>query len=287
MKNLIRTLAIVTGFLPDISSAQTYTVGDVISDVALTDYRTGESTSLYALGAEGGVLVLEWFAWWCPFCASAAANVETGIIQHYGQSNNLNPNGVPVKHIALNVQGNARANSDAFIAQYGITTVMEDYSRDFFRKFSPSGGQPLFVILNAEPNSPSAARWQVIYTRLNYLGNAAPDISALMRPVIDAVQPGVDVNPPSLRDGFPELPADASGWQLSSWFGWIHVDAYPFLQHRELGWVYAIADPESDNIHLYDFDQGWLYSGPSIFPFMYASETQAWSLYQDGSYVPL
>jgi thiol-disulfide isomerase/thioredoxin len=85
--------------------SQTYTVGDTVENFEFTDYSSGQTVSLHELGAEGGVLVLEWFAWWCPFCANAAANVETGILEHYGAMGGNNPNGVPVKHIALNVQG--------------------------------------------------------------------------------------------------------------------------------------------------------------------------------------
>lgn len=280
MKHQILTLLCILALGSSLKS-QTYTVGDSVENFTFTDYVSGESVSLYDLGSEGGILVLEWFAWWCPFCANAAANVETGIIEHYKASGGTNPNGVPVRHVALNVQGGARSQSDTFIERYGIETVMEDYNRQFFSLFSPGGGQPLFVIINAEPDSPSADQWEVLYTRLNYAGNAAPDISALMRPVIDAVRPGTPADP--VKGLFSTIADPVNGWYQSDWFGWFYGADYPLINHLELGYGYLADAPGDNTLYLYDLDWQWLFTGQDFFPYLYSPGIQNWLLYLEGS----
>ena len=225
-------------------AAQTYRVGDIVDDWTFTDYRTGNSVSLYELGSAGGVLVLEWFAFLCPF------------------------------------QGGARPQSDTFIQTFNLGTVLEDYSRSFFNLFSPSGGQPLFVIINAEENSPTADRWEVLYTRLNYFTNEAPDISALMRPVIDSVEPGVAPDP--VRSVFANATGPVDGWYESSWLGWFNAEAFPNIFHVEHGFG-RVLSAGNDSVFLYTGRLGWTFSGPAFYPFLYSFETGNWLYYQQGS----
>ena len=253
-------------------SSRAYMVGDTMADYTFTDYRTGKEVGLYELGQGGGVLVLEWFAWWCPFCARAADNVEKGIVQYYGARGGNNY-GLPVRHIALNVQGGAREQSDIFIAKYNMGTVLEDYDRAYFYQFNYGGGQPLFAIINAEANSPSAGQWELLYTRLNYAGNEAPDISALMRPVIDSVQPGVAG--PVVEDVFPMAGNAVQGWRHSPWFGWFAPEAFPLIYHPWLGFVWAEADMDG-NAFLYSTDLGWIWTGPEVFPIVYSYREGSW-----------
>lgn len=276
MKSLQKS--IYTGLLAILSSiillasplsAQLYRTGDIVQDYTLRDYNTGATTSLYNLGSEGGVLVLEWFAWWCPFCTHAAANVEQGIVNYYGS--NGNANGVPVKHIALNVQENSRQLSDNFIRSYGIETVMEDYDRSFFRKFNEDGGQPLFVVINAEPNSPSAEQWEVLdilYTYLQY-----PDVSAFLRPVIDSIQASVPPDP--VLEAFSGIPEPINGWYDSNWFGEFHGGAFPWILHEDLGYGYVLDGP-ADSIYLWTNAMGWKYTDPQVYPFLYSTSAENW-----------
>jgi hypothetical protein len=279
MKHIKQFLLLAALSAGTASIAQTYQVGDIVEDWTFTDYRTGASVNLHDLGAEGGVLVLEWFAWWCPFCARAAANVETGIVEYYAARGGT-PDGLPVKHISLNVQGGARASSDAFIEKYNLGTVLEDYSRTFFNLFSPSGGQPLFVIINAEANSPSAERWEVLYTRLNYFTNEAPDISALMRPVIDSVEAGTASDP--VLSVFSDATGPVDNWYESTWFGWFNAEGFPGIFHADHGYG-QVASGGNDTIYFNTARLGWTFTGPQIYPFLYSFSTSNWLYYQMGS----
>ena len=269
------SLILLTVLLSSSLSAQTYVVGSTVDDYTFTDYKTGQSVNLYELGSEGGILVLEWFAYWCPYCARAAANVETGIVEYY-QSRGGNPHGLPVKHIALDVDGSSPSQSDIFIETYGFQTVMEDYSRIFFRKFSPQGGQPLFVVINAEPNSPSADQWEVLYIRLN----GAPDLSDLMRPVIDSVQPGIP--PLTFGDAFPGQTPDPEGWFSHGGFGPLHDPGFPFVYHPHLGFLHVESNSDG-SLLLWNPDIGWFTSGPAYFPYLYDHQTQQWAQFDSNT----
>ncbi|NDV63321.1 hypothetical protein G0Q06_12720 [Puniceicoccales bacterium CK1056] len=277
---VIKSILILLPVIPALLIAQTYQVGDIVDDYSFTDYTTGETVSLYELGEQGGVLVLEWFAWWCPFCANAAANVEEGIVEYYALRGG-NPAGLPVRHIGLNVQGGARSQSDTFIARYGLETVMEDYNRDFFDLFSPNGGQPLFVIINAEANSPSAEQWEVLYTRLNYLGNEAPDISALMRPVIDGIEAGAP--DATVETTFPGINNPTGNWYQSEWFGIFEGSNFPFISHMEFGYGYVESTSEPEVFYFYDTEWKWLFTSKGMYPFFYSFETDNWLIYSLGS----
>jgi thiol-disulfide isomerase/thioredoxin len=263
-------LLLSLSLLPAVSLvSQSYQVGDIVQDYTFKDYKTGASTSLYELGEQGGVLVLEWFAWWCPFCAHAAANVEEGIINYYAGSGNTH--GVPVRHIALNVQGNSRPQSDTFINNYSYQAVVEDYQRDFYDLFDNNSGQPLFVVINAEPNSPSAQQWEVLNIWLTY--GSYPDVSKGLRPFINSIQPGVPPDP--VLETFSATADPVNGWYTSDWFGEFHGEAFPWIFHEELGYGHVLDGP-GDSIYLWSHLFGWTYTDPVVYPFLYSSDTSDW-----------
>ena len=143
---------------------QLYKEGDIIENFTLTNRETGEPVSLHDL--EGKVIFLEWFAYWCPFCQAAAAEIGPGIIEHYKDLGG-NPNGVEVIHVALNLERSNSGSTDNFINFYGLEFVLEDTNRDVADRFA-FGGQPIFAIINGVANSPSHEQWELVYSRLGY-----------------------------------------------------------------------------------------------------------------------
>ena len=176
-KPLLIALTLLTG---GIASGQRYSPGDIVENFTLTNRATGQEVELYDL--EGKVLFLEWFAWWCPFCQAAAAQVETGIVDYY---KNGNSNGVPVMHVGLNMQGNAESQTQAFVNRYGIDYVLNDFDRAISSEFQ-TGGQPIFAIINGVKNSASHEQWELLYSRLGYGDTTHP--IATFRSHIDSVE---------------------------------------------------------------------------------------------------
>ena len=186
-KLFLIALILLTGGI--VSGQSTYSVGDIVENFTLTNRATGQEVELYDL--EGKVLFLEWFAWWCPFCQAAAAQVETGIVDYY-KNGGGNPNGVPVMHVALDMQGNAETQSQNFINRYNIEFVLNDFNRAVADRFQ-TGGQPIFAIINGVANSPSHDQWELLYSHLGY-GNSNQPIGTFTSH-IDSVEAGVDPGP--------------------------------------------------------------------------------------------
>lgn len=184
-KPFLIALTLLTGGIA--SGQNRYSVGDIVEDFTLINRATNQEVSLYDL--EGKVLFLEWFAYWCPFCQAAAPQVKEGIVDYYRNSGN--PNGVPVMHVALNLDSNDPL-TDSFIRRYDIEFVLNDIGRDLANRFQ-SGGQPIFAIINGVKNSASHEQWELLYSLNGYASTDHP--IATFRSHIDSVEAGVDPGP--------------------------------------------------------------------------------------------
>ncbi|GEM_PF-563859 len=167
-----------------VAAAQPYQVGDAVADFPLNQRDTGITETFDSLSDfEGKIIFLEWFYYWCPYCQQAAIDIERDIVQRY-QSENGNPAGIEVVHIAINLQTGADASTDAFIRNAGFHLVADDTAfaaRNLFH----NEGFPVFVIINGVKGSPSHRQWEVLYSENAYHSSA--DTTAF-RQSIDAVQ---------------------------------------------------------------------------------------------------
>jgi thiol-disulfide isomerase/thioredoxin len=163
-----------------------YVAGDIVEDFTLTDRATGKPVRLTDF--TGSIIFLEWFAHWCPFCIAAASQVDAGIVDHY-RTRGGNPAGIPVVHIAINLQSDAaqrdRTATTTFVQRYGFDPVLQDTQRVLARRFAESG-QPIFAIINGVTNSPNVRPWELLHTLQNYGSTQSP--LELFRTAIDRVQ---------------------------------------------------------------------------------------------------
>lgn len=211
------------------ANAQRYAVGDIVENFTLIDRETNQPVSLHDL--EGNIVFLEWFAYWCPFCQAAAADVLEGVVQHYAPSGNIN--GVPVKHVALNLQSNAESQTQAFVNRYQISLVLNDFDRALANRFQ-TGGQPIFAIINGVENSTSHQQWQLMYSRLGY-GDLNQPIETF-RNIIDSVAAAPAISPPTISQQ-PTAQKLATGSSLA-----LSVEA----QGEELTYSWRIGDTTID-----------------------------------------
>lgn len=187
MKRLATTLALFIISIPSVSMAQRYAEGDIVENFTLINRATGEPVSLYDF--EGKVIFLEWFAYWCPFCQAAAAEIGPNLIEYY-ESRGGNSDGVEFMHVALNLQRNAENSTQSFIDFYRLPFVLNDFDREVANRFQ-NGGQPIFAIINGVANSPSNQLWELVYTRLGY-GDLSQPITEF-RQAVNSVRAAVEV----------------------------------------------------------------------------------------------
>ncbi len=144
MNVIIRLLGLLVIIVasPPLSTAQNlYQKGDIVTDFELVDRATGKPTRLEDF--KGSIVFLEWFAYWCPFCQAAAAEIGPGIVDHFATAGG-NINGIPVKHISLNLEPLSPNSTQMFIDFYKLGTVLNDFNRAVANRFQ-TGGQPIFA----------------------------------------------------------------------------------------------------------------------------------------------
>jgi|GEM_PF-1478068 len=201
MNTVARNFYLVTVLLLGVIGGQAqsqYRVGDVVQNFTVTDRATGEPASLEDL--KGSIVFLEWFAYWCPFCQAAAQEIGPGIVEYYADQDG-NFNGLPVRHIALNLEPNLQSSTQAFINFYGLQTVWNDFDRAVANRFH-LGGQPLFAIINLVEDSPTHHYGELLYTASGY-GDLNFPIQTF-RQAIDRVQ-AAEPNPEPEPDPEPTV----------------------------------------------------------------------------------
>ena len=149
------------------------------------------------------ILVLEWFAYWCPFCKQAAPEIEK-LIEEYRAAGG-NPDGIEVVEAGCNVQLESvspTSQTDRFAKAYNFQLVLEDNNRALQKKFTSQSGQPTFVVINGIANPAVGRQWEEIYFRHGY-GDTASGVASTvmaMRNAINAVRKTTVVEvPPRIR----------------------------------------------------------------------------------------
>jgi thiol-disulfide isomerase/thioredoxin len=165
------------------ANAQQYRVGEVVTNFTLIDRATQQPVSLHDFA--GKIVVLDWFAWWCPFCQAAAPQLLDGI-DHWYETRGGNPQGVPVVHIGVNLQSGQESQTGNFVQRAGLERVLQDFNRAVARRFA-SSGQPIFAIINGVTNAVGHQPWELLYSQLGYGETSFP--IADFRAAIDSVRP--------------------------------------------------------------------------------------------------
>ena len=182
------------------SAAATYQVGAVVNDFTLVNRRlfyrdNGEAvppgSTIRLSDFNGKIVFLEWFAHWCPFCQAAARATDPGIDEYYSERGG-NPAGIPVVHLAVNLQRNQDASTEAFLDSYGLEMAADDYTATTTwvvrNSFFSENGQPLFAIINCVAGSPSHDQYELLARHAGYgQSNFSAKINE-WRAVIDSVQ---------------------------------------------------------------------------------------------------
>ena len=157
------------------------TEATVAANFTIVNHANGQPLSLYDY--QGSVILLDFWAYWCGPCASAASDIEPNLTQYYRNAGG-NSNGVPVQVISISIDCSDPTSVNNYILSHGLELVGDDCSNIAFGQFS-SGYIPQFAVINGATNSSNYSAWQVLYSPYGYSTNST--VPAL-KSYIDAVQ---------------------------------------------------------------------------------------------------
>ncbi|MGC9452463.1 MAG: redoxin family protein [Oceanipulchritudo sp.] len=116
-KKIIQLLLTFTGLL---AASFPVTAAKNPGEIAenFTVKKRPEGTDLSLADYAGHVIMLDFFAYWCPPCQSSSPDVEENIAKYY-QNAGGNQNGIPVTVIAVNIEDDNPQLTDDFIESAG------------------------------------------------------------------------------------------------------------------------------------------------------------------------
>lgn len=116
---------------------------------------------------------------------------------------------------------------------------------------------------------------------VDYDGTARPQMAIL------AGSPQYDVGAFEYQMGWDAgYQSIGSGWRRLTWFGdYIPMGADGWIWHNKHGFFYVPAGGIPQSVWMYAQDMGWLYTGSTLYPFLYRSSPVAW-LWYNGSVSP-
>ena len=138
-----------------------------------------ESSGSFTLSEQAaGIIILDFFAYWCIPCLPTSQDLEHNISNFY-LSKNGNPQGLPVQVLSINVEAKQRQRTADFIKKSGASLVLDDPSGVILARL---GGLalPYLVVLKGEAHE-TGTRWTAIYQHSGYEGTEA------MRTLIDSI----------------------------------------------------------------------------------------------------
>lgn len=129
----------------------------------------------------GQIVVLDFFAYWCVPCKRATSEIESGIQKYYAGKNG-NPDGVPVRVVAVNIERDNPRLTRQFIEQTGAGPVVNDFDGALLAKLD-GAATPFVVVIDGTRATKDAPEFRVVYAKAGFEGTKQ------LRRIIDAIKP--------------------------------------------------------------------------------------------------
>ncbi len=139
------------------------TAGSTAPNFTIRNHKTGQALQLYQY--RGNIIVLDFWAYWCGPCQSAAADMEPYIVQYY-RTNGGNRDGIPVQAMSISVDLSDPVAAENFIKTYGLELVGDDNTGTY--QVYGDGYIPYMVVINGTTNSTNKKTWETLYSTSGY-----------------------------------------------------------------------------------------------------------------------
>lgn len=243
--------------IPALTLSAFHAVGESAPDFTATDRRSGEPVQFHSL--EGMIVVLDFFAYWCPPCVVSSPDVRENVHDYYAARGG-NAHGLPVQVVFVNIEASNPDATERFIEDHALDMVWDDFNREGWTVFNETNGIPLFAVVNGVTGSSSHKDWEILWSRAGYSG------AQHIRSLVDSIAP-----PPSASLPWTDLPVDDAGWRHLPWFGSFSGEDH-WIYHDARGWLYAKGGDYAD-LWFHDPTDGvWEWTSESIYPWAYRFE---------------
>ncbi len=162
-------LALAVALFADTAVAQQTVTGDLAKDFAVVDATTGDW--IRRDDFTGKILVLDFFAYWCPPCQSSSPDLEKKVRRYYADQGG-NIDGIPVVVLSVNLEKANPGKTAAFAEEAGIDYLANDFAgigSNAWQQFG-TGGIPHFAVINGSAQSDTHQQWEVLTSGSGYRG---------------------------------------------------------------------------------------------------------------------
>lgn len=150
-----------------------------VRDFQLPRWKSDEMFQLKSHA--GGIVVLDFFAYWCGPCKKASREIESGIEQYYSERGG-NPHGVKVHVVGVNIEKSKPVETDEFIREIGMKEVVLDEDGRLLDELG-GAGTPHIVVIDGTQAMDGKGVFRIIYQKSGFEGVQR------MRRVIDEIKP--------------------------------------------------------------------------------------------------
>ena len=154
--------SVLSAFVLNPGSTHAETNLDVLNQALPKVGEAGSATILETYA--GGIVLLDFFAWWCPPCEGASRDIGHDLEAFYKEKGG-NPHGVTFTVVGINVDQKKPGKTESFIRKTGMAHALNDIDGALEAAFKVKVLPTLVLVDLVDPDRP-----RVLLQREGYFG---------------------------------------------------------------------------------------------------------------------